>query len=146
LKRAGPGRGRKFLLAILILGVVAASGRTSAQDEKRSAYFPLEAAPEYHKPIFENQFVLVLDVSIPAGATVPAHLHPWPAVFITLKPADLVFRNLAGKVVRETRAPIEAAKNPQAEWREPDTEPILITNVGAGEQRALRIELKFLAR
>jgi hypothetical protein len=146
LKCAGPGRARNLLLAILILGAVAASGRASAQNEKGADYFPLEAAPEYHKPVFENAFVLVLDVSIPAGASVPAHLHPWPAVFITLKPSDLVFRNLAGKVVRETRAPIELARYPLAEWREPDTEPILITNVGTGEQRALRIELKFLAR
>jgi len=137
---------RRFLLAVLIFGVVAAIGRASAQKEKLADYFPLKAAPEHHRPILENEFVLVLDVSIPAGTTVPAHLHPWPAVFITLKPAHLVFRNLAGEVVRETRAPIELAENPRVEWREPDTEPILITNVGGSEQRALRIELKFLAR
>jgi hypothetical protein len=137
---------RKILLVILILGVVVSIGRASAKKEELDDYFPLRAAPEQHRPILENQFVLVLDVSIPAGVTVPAHLHPWPAVFITLKPADLVFRNLAGEVVRETRASSGPDEKPLVEWREPDTEPMVITNVGNSEQRALRIELKVLAR
>ena len=64
------------MLAILILGVVVAIGRASAQREELADYFPLKAAPEHHRPILENDFVLVLDVSIPAGVTVPAHLHP----------------------------------------------------------------------
>ena len=136
---------RKTLLAVLALGAVAAIGRASAPTDGLADYFPLKAAPEHHRPMLENEFVLVLDVSIPAGSTVPAHLHPWPAVFITLEPAHLIFRNLAGEVVRETRAPIGPAK-PQVEWREPDREPISVSNVGGNEQRALRIELKFLAR
>ena len=136
---------RRLLLGILVLGAVAAIGRASAQNEKFADYYPLKAAPEHHKPLFENEFVLVLDVSIPAGATVPAHLHPWPAVFITLKPGHLLFRNLAGEVVREARPPSDFPENPQVEWRKPDTEPMVISNVGSSEQRALRIELKFIA-
>jgi hypothetical protein len=138
---------RKTLFAVLVLGgALAAIGRAHAQREKLADYFPLEAAPEHHRPLFENEAVLVLDVSIPPGVVVPAHLHPWPAVFITLKPAHLVFRNLAGEVVRETRAPIGLDENPRVEWREPDTEPASVTNVDSREMRALRIELKFLPR
>jgi hypothetical protein len=137
---------RKILLAVLVLGALAAIGRASAQKEKLADYFPLEAAPGQHRPILENEAVLVLDVSIPAGVTVPAHLHPWPAVFITLKPAHLVFRNLAGEVVRETPAPSGLDESPRVEWREADKEPASVTNVGGSEMRALRIELKLLAR
>jgi len=137
---------RKLLLVVLVSGVLAAIGRASTSTDKLADYFPLKAAPEYHKPILENDFVLVLDVSIPAGVTVPAHVHPWPAVFITLKPAHLVFRNLAAQVVREVRPPIGIPENAKVEWREPDSEPASVTNVGATELRALRIELKFLAR
>ena len=137
---------RKLLVGMVVLGAVAAIGRASAQNEEFADYYPLKAAPEHHKPLLENEFVLVLDVSIPAGATVPAHLHPWPAVFITLTPGHLLFRNLAGEVVREARPPIDLPENPQVEWRKPDTEPMVISNVGSGEQRALRIELKFLAQ
>lgn len=123
-------------------------GRTSqrASTEKLADYFPLKAAPDYLKPILENKFVLVLDVSIPAGVTVPAHVHPWPAVFITIQPAHPVFRNLAAKVVREVRPPIGALEQPKVEWRESDSEPASVANVGTTELRALRIELEFLGR
>jgi hypothetical protein len=136
---------RNLLLAVLLLGGVASTDRARAESDEVADYSPLAAAPEHHKPLLENEFVLVLDVSIPAGATVPAHLHPWPAVFITLTPGHLVFRNLAGEVVRELRPPVDVPAKPQVEWRKPDTEPVVITNVGSSEQRALRIELKFLA-
>ena len=134
----------RLSLVVLVLTVVAAIGGLGRAKDDRSAYFPLKAAPGQHKSLLENEFVLVLDVSIPAGVTVPAHLHPWPAVFVTLQPAHLVFRNLADKVVREVRPPTGAAESPKVEWREPDSEPASVTNVDTTEMRALRIELKFL--
>ena len=134
----------KRLALLAVLGILAA-GRASAADEALAPYFPLAAAPEQHRALLENPFVLVLDVSIPPGVTVPAHVHPWPAVFITLQPAHLVFRNRAAEVVREVR-PVEGAEYPKVEWREPDAEPASVTNLGSQAMRALRIELKFLAR
>jgi hypothetical protein len=136
-------------LPVLVLGLglaAAAVVRASTPPKELAAYLPLEAAPEYHKPVFENEFVLVLDVSIPPGATVPAHAHPWPAVFVTLQPAHLVFRNLAAQVVRDVRPPAARADEVDVAWREPDSEPASVTNVGTTALRALRIELKFLAR
>jgi hypothetical protein len=139
-------RMRKLLLVVVVFGVAAAIGRAGTATETPGDYSPLKAAPEHHKVVFENEFVLVLDVSIPAGATVPAHVHPWPAVFITLQPAHLVFRNLAAEVVREVRPPVGGTDRPKVDWREPDTEPATVTNVDEKELRALRIELKFLPR
>jgi hypothetical protein len=135
-------------LALVILGLFAAvtAGRANTPTAEFADYFPLKAAPEYHKPLFENEFVLVLDVSIPAGATVPAHIHPWPAVFITLQPAHLVFRNLAAQVVRDVRPGVTPTDTPQVDWREPDSEAASVTNVGTTPLRALRVELKFLGR
>jgi hypothetical protein len=137
---------RTFALAAVVLGLAAAVGRASSSTEEFAEYFPLKAAPDYHKPVFENEFVLVLDVSIPPGAIVPAHVHPWPAVFITLQPAHLVFRNLAAEVVRDVRRPVAPTREPRVEWREPDSEPASVANVDSTALRALRIELKFLAR
>jgi len=137
---------KKLTVITLIFGLAATIGRASTPTEKLADYFPLKAAPEYHRQVFENEFVLALDVSIPPGVTVPAHVHPWPAVFITLQPAHLVFRNLAAEVVREVRPPVGASDEPTVEWREPDSEPASVTNVGTTALRALRIELKFLAR
>ena len=129
---------------VLALAVAAALGRAATQTEKLGEYYPLKAAPDQHKSLLENPFVLVLDVSIPAGVTVPAHLHPWPAVFITLQPSHLVFKNLAGKVVREVKPPSDSLDRPKVDWREPDAEPASVTNVSDTEMRALRVELKFL--
>lgn len=137
---------RRLLVGVLALGAFLAIHRANAQSDNLADYFPLRAAPEYHKPLLENELVLVLDVSIPAGATVPAHLHPWPAVFITLNPGHLVFRNLSGETIRELRPPTDLPASPQVEWRKPDTEPVVISNVGTSEQRALRVELKLLGR
>lgn len=136
---------KRLLVAVLVVAAGAAIGRAATLTDELDAYLPLAAAPDHHKALFENEFVLVLDVSIAAGATVPAHLHPWPAVFITLEPAHLVFKNLDGEVVREVQRPAEVdAKKPKVEWRTADTEPAILTNVGTNEMRALRIELKFL--
>lgn len=137
---------RMFTLGVLVLGLAAAVGRASSSTGEFAEYLPLSAAPDYHKPVFENEFVLVLDVSIPAGATVPAHVHPWPAVFITLKPAHLIFRNLAAEVVRDVKPSLPTTGEPKVEWREPDSEPASVTNVDSTAMRALRIELKLLAR
>jgi hypothetical protein len=43
----------------------------------------VQAAPNSHKVIFENEFVRVLEVSIPqAGTTEPMHHHRWPSFFL----------------------------------------------------------------
>src|SRR5262245_48009191 len=94
--------------------------RDAGSSEILDEYLPLKAAPEHHKALFENEFVLVLDVSIPAGATVPAHLHPWPAVFITLEPAHLIFRSLAAQVVRDVRPGGTPTDTPKVAWSEAD--------------------------
>lgn len=133
-------------LIAFVLCTVAGTGQARSPSDDLDAYLPLAAAPAHHKPIFENEFVLVLDVSIPPGVTVPPHIHPWPAVFITLQPAHLMFRNLAGEVVREVQQPSGTPVSPKVEWREPDSEPASVTNVGSVAMRALRVELKFLAR
>lgn len=128
-----------------MFAAAAVVARASTPTETLADYWPLTAAPDHHKPLFENKFVLVLDVSIPAGATVPAHIHPWPAVFITLQPAHLVFRNLASEVVRDVRPSVAPTDAPKVEWREPDSEPASVTNVGPIALRSLRIEFKFVA-
>jgi hypothetical protein len=137
---------RRLTLVALLVAALAALGRVGTSSDDLENYSPLTAAPDYHTPLLENAFVLVLDVSIPPGTTVPVHLHPWPAVFITLQPAHLVFRNLAAEIVREVRPPNSVRGDPKVEWRDPDSEPASVTNVGATALRALRIELKFLAR
>jgi hypothetical protein len=46
-------------------------------------YDAVQAAPDTHKVIFENDFVRVLEVTMPStGTTVPMHHHRWPSLFL----------------------------------------------------------------
>lgn len=43
----------------------------------------VKAAPASHKVIFENEFIRVLQVTLPPkGATEPMHHHRWPSLFL----------------------------------------------------------------
>ena len=126
--------------AVLSFGLLA--GYAMAVEDPLSQYLPLTAAPDHHQVILENESVRVLDVRIPPGDTVPAHQHDLPSVFITLSPADLVFRDLSGERVRDAYRDRGAPPQPQLEWRDPAPAPRIVTNIDSVELRALRIELK----
>jgi hypothetical protein len=135
---------KKVFIGILLIGLISSAQPNSSGSTALGEYFPLSAAPENHKILLENEFVLVLDVSIPPGVTVPAHLHPWPAVFITLEQAHLAFRDRAGGLIRDVQPKIGVGEAPLVEWREPDREPVTVTNLSDHAQRAIRVEMKFL--
>jgi len=45
----------------------------------------VQAAPNSHKVVFENPFVRVLEVTVPAaGKTEPMHHHRWPSFLFGL--------------------------------------------------------------
>jgi hypothetical protein len=47
-------------------------------------YDAMQAAPNSHKVIFENELVRVLEVTVPpAGSTIPMHHHRWPSFFLS---------------------------------------------------------------
>ena len=57
----------------------------SAQDESAfpDGYDAVQAAPNSHKVIFENELVRVLEVTVPPpGTTEPMHHHRWPSFFL----------------------------------------------------------------
>jgi hypothetical protein len=46
-------------------------------------YDAVQAAPDSHKVVFENEFVRVLEVTVPAaGKSIPMHHHRWPSFFL----------------------------------------------------------------
>jgi hypothetical protein len=52
-------------------------------------YDAVQAAPNSHKVIFENGFVRVLEVTVPApGTTEPMHHHRWPSFFLDWDTGD----------------------------------------------------------
>jgi hypothetical protein len=100
----------------------------------------LNAAPQYHALLFENEFVRVLDTRIPAGQTVPLHTHRWPSALYILSWSDFVRRDGEGVTVGDSR--ITGKMPPEsALWSGP-LSPHTLENVGASELRVISIELK----
>ena len=53
------------------------------KSEFPDGYDAVQAAPNSHKVVFENAFVRVLEVTVPAaGKTEPMHHHRWPSFFL----------------------------------------------------------------
>lgn len=76
------------LIAVLIVtSLTLFAGYYYAYGQDKSG-FPdgfdaVQAAPNSHKVIFENEFVRVLEVAVPrAGTTEPMHHHRWPSFFL----------------------------------------------------------------
>ena len=84
-----PFRARKLgIIVILVVSSVVLLARhfyLYGQDRSGfpDGYDAVQAAPNSHKVVFENEFVRVLEVIMPSpGATEPMHHHRWPSFFL----------------------------------------------------------------
>jgi hypothetical protein len=102
----------------------------------------MQAAPEHHTLLFENEHVRVLDAHVAAGESVPVHTHCWPGVLYILGVSDFVRRDPEGNVLFDTRASAAPqAPAGSAVWGAPLT-PHTLDNVGGQELRNITVELK----
>ncbi len=100
----------------------------------------LIAAPQYHRVLFENDAVRVLDTRVPPGETVPLHTHRWPSVLYILSWSDFVRRDSEGNVVVDSRT-LAKMRREDAVWSAP-LAPHTLANVGETELRVISVELK----
>ena len=63
----------------------------------------LNAAPDHHCVLIENDRVRVLDTKLPAGETTPVHAHEWPAALYVLSWSDFIRRDASGTVLVDSR-------------------------------------------
>jgi hypothetical protein len=76
------------------------------------------AAGKYHKVLFENERVRVLEVRIARGQTVPIHTHRWPSALYTDSWSDFVRRDEKGNVTFDSRnAGLHQTREPRSGWR-----------------------------
>ena len=101
----------------------------------------LQAAPNQHRLLLENDRVRVLDTQIAPGERTPVHTHQWPAVHHVLNWSDFVRRNADGQVLLDTRATEFRGAPPVALWGEP-LGPHSLENVGDVPLHVVSIELK----
>lgn len=90
-------------------------------------YDAVQAAPDYHKVIFENAFVRILQLKdAPSGTMVPMHHHHWPSFFLNWdtggKTTHIRFRYPDGRV--EDRPSVNEPVHPgvwKVRWSAPDS-------------------------
>lgn len=102
------------------------------------------AAPDHHVLLLENDFVRVLDISIPPGHTVPLHTHRWPALLYLLNWSHCLRRDAEGAVLMDSRTlppPVEGA----ATWS-PAMSPHTLENIGNQTLRIISTEVKTAPR
>ena len=115
--------------ATLLVAAAAIAGSQPADD----ALDPVRVAPDTHKVAFENAFVRVLEVRVPAGKTEPRHRHPHGM--------SVYFTDWDAKVTVDGRSPdVHHRKAGTFAWS--DAVVHTVENVGAREGHVLRIELK----
>jgi quercetin dioxygenase-like cupin family protein len=119
-----------LVAAVIAVAAVAALRGSQSKDD---ALDPVRVAADTHKVAFENAFVRVLEVHIPAGKTEPRHRHPHGlSVYIT---------DWEARVTVDGRAPqVNPRKAGTFAWS--DATVHTVENVGKSAGHVLRIELK----
>jgi hypothetical protein len=82
------------------------AGRAPLRDDPPMATNPLDAlnaAPDNHRVLFENDRVRILDTNVSPGTATPVHAHEWPAALYVLGWSDFVRRGEDGTVLADSR-------------------------------------------
>jgi hypothetical protein len=125
---------RKSILIVIALTVAAIGLARFARSQTADALDPLRVAPESHRLAFENQFVRVLDVHVPAGKTEPRHGHPHGL--------SVYFTDWDARVAVDGGQP-ELHHRTAGTFAWSDAIVHTVENAGKTEGHILRIELKF---
>ena len=124
---------RTFALVGTIALVSATASAFSLTQSASDALDPVRVAADTHRVAFENAFVRVLDVRIPAGKIEPRHRHPHGL--------SVYFTDWDAKVTVDGRQPqVNQRKAGTFAWSEALVHTV--ENVSKQEGHVLRIELK----
>ena len=101
----------------------------------------LTAAAAYHRLLFENERVRVLEVRIGPGQFVPVHTHRWPSAAYVMSGSDFIRRDSEGKLLFDSRTMGALPATPMVQWIGP-LPPHSVENIGDAEIIAITTELK----
>lgn len=101
----------------------------------------LTAAASFHKLLFENERVRVLEVRIGPGQFVPVHTHKWPSAVYVARGSDFLRRDGEGKLLFDSRTMGPPPAAPMVQWTGP-LPPHSVENIGNAEIFLITTELK----
>jgi hypothetical protein len=101
----------------------------------------VRAAGEYHRILFENEHVRVLEVRIKPGQIVPVHTHRWPAAVYVISASDFLRRDENGNLLFDSRTAGPPPATPAAQWTGP-LPPHSVENIGSADIHLIITELK----
>jgi len=101
----------------------------------------LTAAPDFHRLLFENEHVRVLEVRIKPGQIVPVNTHRWPSVVHVRSASDFLRRDADRKLTFDSRTAGAPQKAPDVVWT-PPLPPHSVENIGASEIHIVTVESK----
>jgi len=101
----------------------------------------LTAAGDYHRLLFENERVRILEVRIGPGQIVPVHTHRWPSAMYVASASDFIRRDDEGRLLFDSRAAGPAPAMPMVQWTGP-LPPHSVENIGTSEILLISAELK----
>jgi quercetin dioxygenase-like cupin family protein len=125
---------RKRVLMVFVVTVAATGLAGFVRSQAPDPLDPVRVASDTHKLAFENQFVRVLDVHVPAGKTEPRHRHPHGM--------SVYFTDWDAKVTVDGGQP-EVRHRAAGTFSWSDAIIHTVENVGKTEGHILRIEMKF---
>jgi hypothetical protein len=87
---------RHLLSAVLVAMACVPAQPVAAQDDERAV--PITQAP-FHVPVFTNEYVTFLSITVPPGRNTGFHIHSSDSVSVNIEPADMTNQNLGSSEV-----------------------------------------------
>lgn len=132
-----------LLLPVMASFLAAASTGFFLQEAQRlDPLDPLVAAPQFHRLVFENDLVRVLDVRVKPGEFEPFHKHI-QSVIVILQGGTVRLTlpdGTASEVSLSLTPDPEKGEPPQVFWEEAETHSV--KNIGQTPVRLIRVEVK----
>ena len=101
----------------------------------------LVAAAGYHRLLFENERVRVLEVRIGPRQIVPVHTHRWPSMVYVASASYFIRRDGEGKLLFDSRTAGPPPATATVQWTDA-LPPHSVENVGNSEILLIATELK----
>jgi hypothetical protein len=101
----------------------------------------VQAAPQNHRVIFENDKVRVLDVTVAPHTKEPVHAHCWPSVLYITDAGKYIDYDSDGKILFDSRSVAAPPTLPLTMWKEPEA-PHAVENLDDKPLHLIRVELK----